>query len=127
MKYIENYISVLSSDIEDKVQTIAISSNDIVSHPSDSPDLLRKQAQFQGWSFPYLYDESQVFAKQLKAACTPDFYLFSNAGYRKFSLFYHGQFDNSRPSNNIAITGEDLRAAIKSLNCLLYTSDAADE
>ena len=116
VKYIENHISNLISDIEDKVQTIAISSNDIVSHPSDSPENLRKQAQFQGWSFPYLYDESQVFAKQLKAACTPDFYLFSNAGNRKFSLFYHGQLDSSRPSNNVAITGEDLRAAVKDLN-----------
>ena len=116
VKYIENHISNLISDIEDKVQTIAISSNDIVSHPSDSPEHLRKQAQFQGWSFPYLYDESQVFAKQLKAACTPDFYLFSNAGNRKFSLFYHGQLDSSRPSNNVAITGEDLRAAVKDLN-----------
>jgi peroxiredoxin len=77
VKYIENYISILSSDIEDKVQTIAVSSNDIVTHPSDSPDCLRNQAQLQGWSFPYLYDESQVFAKELKAACTPDFYLFS--------------------------------------------------
>ena len=116
VKYIENYISVLSIDIEDKVQTIAVSSNDIVTHPSDSPDCLRNQAQLQGWSFPYLYDESQVFAKELKAACTPDFYLFSNAGNRKFTLFYHGQLDSSRPSNDISITGEDLHAAVKGLN-----------
>lgn len=116
VKYIENHISVLSSDIEDKVQTIAISSNDIVTHPSDSPDCLRNQAQLKGWSFPYLYDESQDFAKELKAACTPDFYLFSNAGNRKFSLFYHGQLDSSRPSNDISITGNDLRDAVKDLN-----------
>ena len=116
VKYIENHISVLISDIEDKVQTIAISSNDIFTHPLDSPDCLRNQAQIQGWSFPYLYDESQFFAKKLKAACTPDFYLFSNAGNRKFSLFYHGQLDSSRPSNDISITGEDLRAAIEALN-----------
>jgi len=116
VKYIENYLSILSSDIEDKVQTIAISSNSIVTHPSDSPQHLRSQAQYQGWSFPYLYDESQVFAKKLKAACTPDFYLFSNKGSTKFSLFYHGQLDSSRPSNDISITGEDLRAAVKDLN-----------
>ena len=115
-KYIENHISVLSSDIEDKVQTIAVSSNDTVTHPSDSPGCLRNQAQLQGCSFPYLYDESQVFAKELKAACTPDFYLFSNAGNRKFNLFYHGQLDSSRPSNDISITGEDLHAAVKGLN-----------
>ena len=116
VKHIENYISILSSDIEDKVQTIAISSNDIITHPSDSPEHLRNQAQLQNWSFPYLYDESQIFAKELKASCTPDFYLFSNAGNREFFLFYHGQLDNSRPSNDIPITGEDLRAAIKDLN-----------
>ncbi len=116
VKYIENYISVLNSDIEDKVQTIAVSSNDIVTHPSDSPDCLRNQAQLKGWTFPYLYDESQFFAKELKAACTPDFYLFSHAGNREFALFYHGQLDSSRPSNDISITGEDLRAAVKDLN-----------
>jgi len=116
VKHIENYISILSRDIEDKVQTIAVSSNDIVSFPSDAPAYLRDQAQLQDWSFPYLYDESQVFAKQLKAACTPDFYLFSNARNRKFTLFYHGQLDSSRPSNDISITGEDLRAAVEDLN-----------
>ena len=116
VKYIENHISILSSDIGDKVQTIAISSNDIVTHPSDSPKHLRNQAQLKGWSFPYLYDESQVLAKDLKAACTPDFYLFSNDGDRKFSLFYHGQLDSSRPSNDIPITGKDLRAAVNDLN-----------
>ena len=116
VKYIENQIFTLSKEIENTVQTVAISSNDIVTHPSDSPDCLRNQAQLQGWSFPYLYDESQVFAKELKAACTPDFYLFSNAGNRKISLFYHGQLDSSRPSNDISITGEDLHAAVKGLN-----------
>ncbi|ABM71525.1 conserved hypothetical protein [Prochlorococcus marinus str. MIT 9515] len=116
VKYIENHISVLSADIEDQVQTIAISSNDIVTHPSDSPENLRNQAKLQGWTFPYLYDERQVFAKKLKAACTPDFYLFSNAGNKKFPLFYHGQLDSSRPSNDIPITGEDLRAAVQELN-----------
>ena len=77
---------------------------------------MRLQAQSQGWSFPYLYDENQNFAKELKAACTPDFYLFSNKGDGDFLLFYHGQFDSSRPSNDISITGEDLSAAVKELN-----------
>ena len=116
VKYIEDYISTLNSDIDNKVQIVAISSNDIVTHPSDSPKHLRNQAKLLGWSFPYLYDESQFLAKELKAACTPDFYLFSNDGETKFSLFYHGQLDRSRPSNDIPITGEDLRAAVKDLN-----------
>ena len=116
VKHIEKHISSFIIDIEDKVQTIAISSNDVVTHPGDSPENLRKQAKLLGWSFPYLYDESQAFAKKLKAACTPDFYLFSNVGNKNFSLFYHGQLDDSRPSNNISITCEDLRAAVKDLN-----------
>ena len=116
VKYIENYISTVSSQIEDKVQTLAISSNDVITHPSDSPEHLRNQAQVQGWNFPYLYDKNQVFAKELKAACTPDFYLFTNTGNGQFSLFYHGQLDSSRPSNDIPITGEDLRAAVQDLN-----------
>ena len=116
VKYIENQISILIRDIEDEVQTIAVSSNDIFTHPSDSPENLRKQSQLQGWNFPYLHDANQSFAKELKAACTPDFYLFSNKGNKNFSLFYHGQLDGSRPSNDIPITGEDLRMAVKDLN-----------
>ena len=68
VKYIENQIFTLSKEIANTVQTVAISSNDIVTHPSDSPENLRFQAQSQGWSFPYLFDENQKFAKALKAA-----------------------------------------------------------
>ena len=116
VKYIENQITVLSKDIVTNVQSIAISSNDILTHPSDSPANLKKQAKLQGWSFPYLYDANQNFAKSLKAACTPDFYLFSNKGNGNFFLYYHGQLDGSRPGNNISTSGEDLRFAIKKLN-----------
>ena len=77
---------------------------------------LRLQAQTKGWSFPYLYDENQNFAKKLKAACTPDFYLFSNEGDGDFLLYYHGQLDDSRPGNNIPLSGKDLRSAVKDLN-----------
>ena len=63
VKYIENQIFTLSKEIENTVQTVAISSNDIVTHPSDSPKNLRLQAQTQGWSFPYLYDEKQNASK----------------------------------------------------------------
>ena len=116
VKYIENEIFPLSKDIENTVQTVAISSNDIVTHPSDSPKNLKEQAQLKGWSFPYLFDANQNFAKALKAACTPDFYLFSNQGNDKFSLYYHGQLDGSRPGNNIPISGKDVRSAVKELN-----------
>ena len=115
VKYIENQISILIKDIDPEVQTIAISSNDILTHPEDSPNNLKKQAKSRGWEFPYLYDSNQDFAKQLRAACTPDFYLFSNKADGNFLLYYHGQLDGSRPSNNMPITGEDLRYAVKNL------------
>jgi len=101
---------------ENTVQKVSISSNDIVTHPLDSPRNLRLQAQIQGWSFPYLFDENQNFAKKLKAACTPDFYLFSNEGDGNFLLYYHGQLDDSRPGNNIPLSGNDLRSAVEDLN-----------
>ena len=116
VKHIEKQIKGLYMDIKENVQIIAISSNNISTHPADSPDNLRKQAEKNNWDFPYLFDEDQSFAKALKAACTPDFYIFSNMGNRNFSLFYHGQLDESRPSNSIPVTGSDLRAAVKALD-----------
>ena len=116
VKHIEKHIAKLVDDFGNVIQTVAISSNDIKTHPGDSPDNLKKQAEINGWTFPYLYDETQDFAKRLKAACTPDFYLFANQGNSDFSLFYHGQLDNSRPSNNVPVTGVDLISAIKAMS-----------
>ena len=115
VKYVEPEISRIQQDLEDNFQLLAISSNDINSHPADSPANLKIQAENNGWHFPYLFDHDQSFAKKLEAACTPDFYLFSNLGANNFSLFYHGQLDSSRPSNELPLTGSDLRAAIKAI------------
>jgi len=87
---------------------VAISSNDVTTHPEDSPAGLKQQAETFGFKFPYLYDESQAVAHAYKAACTPDFFLF-DADRR---LVYRGQFDSSRPGSGIPVTGRDLRAAI---------------
>jgi thiol-disulfide isomerase/thioredoxin len=86
---------------------VAISSNDVATHPDDSPDLMQDEAKAAGYTFPYLYDETQSVAKAFRAACTPDFFLFDRAG----QLAYRGQFDDSRPSTGVPITGKDLRAA----------------
>lgn len=114
VKYVENEISKITLEIQDYVQTIAVSSNDVLNYPDDSPVNLRNQAIKNKWYFPYLYDQDQSFAKKLKAACTPDFYLFLNTD-KEFSLFYHGQLDSSRPSNNIPISGNDIRNSVKAL------------
>ena len=114
VKYVENEISKITLEIQDHVQTIAVSSNDVLNYPDDSPVNLRNQAIKNKWYFPYLYDQDQSFAKKLKAACTPDFYLFLNTD-KEFSLFYHGQLDSSRPSNDIPHSGKDLLMAINAI------------
>jgi peroxiredoxin len=86
---------------------VAISANDVTSHPADHPDRMREEAARVGYTFPYLFDESQKVAKAYRAACTPDFYLFD----RDRKLCYRGQLDDSRPGSDAPVTGRDLRAA----------------
>lgn len=94
--------------LEKSVGVVAISSNDVAKHPADSPEQMVHEAEDRGYSFPYLYDETQDVAKAYRAACTPDFFLFD--GDQR--LVYRGQFDDSRPDNGKPITGADLQAAI---------------
>jgi len=109
VKHVEKGLAALGHDYAGKpLGIVAIGSNDIATHPDDSPAGLKKQAQTLGFVFPYLYDESQAVAHAYKAACTPDFFLFDG----EQRLVYRGQFDSSRPGNGVPVTGEDLRAAI---------------
>jgi len=109
VKHIENGIAALGKDYAGKpLSVVAISSNDVITHPADSPAGLKQQAETFGFNFPYLYDESQAVAHAYKAACTPDIFLFD----KDFQLVYRGQFDESRPGKGIPVTGEDLRKAI---------------
>ena len=89
------------------LSVIGISSNDVENYPQDGPDEMKSEAASAGYNFAYLYDADQATAKAYKAACTPDFFLFD----ADHSLVYRGQFDSSRPGNEIQITGEDLKAA----------------
>lgn len=107
--HVREQLAALGNDYGSKdVSIIAISSNDINTHPADSPAQMKQKAVEWGFTFPYLYDEDQSVAKAYKAACTPDFFLF-DADRR---LVYRGQLDGSRPSNGIAVDGADLRAAL---------------
>jgi peroxiredoxin len=109
VKHIEKGLAALGNDYAGKpLGLVAISSNDATTHPADSPAGLKQQAETFGFNFPYMYDETQAAARAYKAACTPDFFLFDG----NFRLVYRGQFDASRPGNGIAVTGENLRAAI---------------
>lgn len=90
------------------VAIYAINSNDVVSYPADHSDRMKEKAAAWGYTFPYLFDESQAIAKAYRAACTPDFFVFD----AELKLVYRGQLDNSRPSNGQPIDGHDLRAAL---------------
>ena len=93
------------------VEVVGISSNDVSGYPADSPEQMVHEAELRGYTFPYLYDETQEVAIAYRAACTPDFYVFD----RDQKLAYRGQFDASRPDNGLPVTGEDLRRAVQAI------------
>lgn len=109
VKHIEKGIAALGKDYAPTaLGMVAVSSNDVTTHPDDSPVGLKHQAETLGFVFPYLYDETQAVAHAYRAACTPDVFLFDEG----FQLVYRGQFDASRPGGDVPVTGKDLRAAI---------------
>jgi peroxiredoxin len=109
VKHLEKSLAQLGRDYDGKgVGIVAISSNDAKNFPEDSPASLAQQASVVGFTFPYLYDETQQVARAYDATCTPDFFLFDSA----LKLVYRGQFDSSRPGDGTPITGKDLRAAL---------------
>ena len=89
-----------------------LSSNDVSRYPADSPEKMKIFAEKAGFSFPYLYDESQSVARAYDAACTPDFYVFD----KNKALVYRGRLDESSPGNNKPLTGKDLRAALDNIS-----------
>ena len=90
---------------------VGINANDVAKYPDDSPEKMVEEVARRRYTFPYLYDESQEVAKAYRAACTPDFFLF-DADRR---LIYRGQYDGSRPSLDVPVTGADLNAALEAL------------
>lgn len=113
VKHVEKELARIGQDYDGKIGIVAISSNDTVEYPEDSPEEMRAQAARLGFRFPYLFDETQEVARAYDAACTPDFFLFD----RDLKLVYRGQLDDSRPrrgdyGNDIPVTGKDLRAAL---------------
>ena len=90
---------------------VAISANDPGTHPDDSPERMKQEAGRSGFTFAYLFDQTQQTAKAYDAACTPEFYLFDAAQ----RLVYHGRFDGSRPNSQVPVTGAELRAAVEAV------------
>jgi len=118
VKHVEQELGRIGRDYfgengEGPIAIAAIMSNDTVEYPQDGPEHMKKQAERNGWRFPYLLDELQEVAKSYEAACTPDFFLFDG----EMKLVYRGQLDDSRPrrgdfGNDTPVTGKDLRAAL---------------
>jgi peroxiredoxin len=109
VRHVRAGIAQLRRDYVDTgLAIVAISANDPETYPEDAPASLAEEAREAGYTFPYLFDETQEVAKAYHAACTPDFFLFG--GDRR--LVYRGQFDDSRPGSGRPVTGADLRAAI---------------
>lgn len=112
VKHINEELVSLGHDYQDKgVAIVAISSNNVITHPEDGPGKMTSYGKSLGYTFPYLYDETQEVAKAYDAACTPDFYLFDN----QKKLVYRGQLDDSRPGNGKPVTGKNLREAMDQL------------
>ncbi|KRH95392.1 MULTISPECIES: thioredoxin family protein [Cylindrospermopsis] len=112
VQHIKLELAQLGKDyLQSNLGIVAISANDINSHPDDAPEFLKSFAQELDLTYPLLFDETQKTAKDFFAACTPDFFLFD--GERKLS--YRGQLDDSRPGNNEPVNGKDLRAAINAV------------
>ena len=118
--HVQDELVRMANDYQSKgIKFVAISSNDVANYPADAPELMKIRAEELGFSFPYLYDETQEVAKAYQAACTPDFYLFD----KDLKCTYRGRMDGSTPGNGVAVTGEDLRKAID----MLLAGQAMDE
>ncbi len=109
VKHVRTKLAELTKQwMKQGVAVVAINSNDVATHPDDSPAKMKEEAKSAGYAFPYLFDETQEVAKAYTAACTPDFFLYD----RNRRLVYRGQMDSSRPQTEIPVTGEDLTRAI---------------
>lgn len=112
VKHIRSDLAEFARDYEDTgLALVGISSNDIVAFPEDDMVHMKEEVIDAGYVFPYLFDETQSVAKAYRAACTPDLFLFDSDR----RLVYRGQFDGSRPGNDVPVTGVDLRAAVNAV------------
>jgi len=112
VKHIADQLTELAREYQQRgVGVVGINSNDVEAYPDDSPERMAEQVRRRGYTFPYLFDQSQQVAKAYRAACTPDFYVFDS----QRRLVYRGQMDDSRPGNGVPVTGKDLRAALDAL------------
>ncbi|KIE58679.1 alkyl hydroperoxide reductase [Methylacidiphilum kamchatkense Kam1] len=110
VKHIQHHLAqTIARYQKEGLAAVAINSNDVSRYPDDSPEKMKEVALQVGYTFPYLFDETQETAKAYKAVCTPDFFLFD----KERKLVYRGRYDDSRPNSGVAVTGADLSKAIE--------------
>jgi len=109
VKHVREGFAQLAKEYQERgVAVVGINSNDFEAYPDDSPEAMAAEIRAVGYTFPYLFDESQEVARDFQAACTPDFFVFD----REHTLVYRGQMDGSRPGNKVPVSGEDLRRVL---------------
>ena len=109
VKHVAAGLAELAAEYQRRgVAVVGINSNDTAAFPDDAPAKMAEEVRGRGYTFPYLFDETQTVAQAYRAACTPDFYVFD----RGRKLVYRGQMDSSRPGSDVPVTGEDLRAVL---------------
>jgi len=110
---IKEAFAKFANDYQQKgLSIVAINANDVANYPDDSPEKMAEDSKLFGYTFPYLYDETQEVALSYQAACTPDFFIFDE----NHELYYRGQFDDARPNTDTPVTGKDM---INAANLLL--------
>ncbi len=111
VKHLADKLAEVARPLQGKgIAVVGINANDVSTHPDDSPEKMKQEVARRGYTFPYLYDETQEVAKAYRAACTPDFFLF-DADHK---LVYRGQFDETRPDKGQP-TGEDLLETVDAM------------
>ena len=110
--HVQEQLVALARDYQPKgVAFIAISANDAEEYPMDAPEKMTEVAREHGYTFPYLYDETQSTARAYDAACTPDFMIFDGGLF----CVYRGRLDGASPGNDVPVTGADIRKALDAL------------
>lgn len=107
----DRFVDTLKTVQDLGIGVVAISANDAERYPADSFDNMKVFAEENGFTFPYLYDESQATARAYDAVCTPDFFAFNAEG----KLQYRGRLDSAGKDAADADTVPELLNAMKQM------------
>src|SRR5262245_42976736 len=103
-------MNALQADYAERgVQVVAINSNDPHLYPDESLPNMVERASEDSYTFPYLCDAGQRFARAYGPTCTFDVFVLD----AQRRLRYEGRFDDARLADRV--TSHDLRNALDDL------------